>query len=516
VTDFNGCTMTAVVTVPNTPGVVASTTGTTNATCFGNCNGTATVQGSGGVSPYTYAWSTSPVQTTATATGLCAGTYTCTITDASGCTSTTTATISQPVQLVLNPIGAQTICIGQSATMNATATGGTPAYTFSWNPGNLTGATVTVNPTVTTTYTVTVTDVNNCTAINQTVTITVNPPLNVIANGSTAICIGASATITCVASGGNGGPYTYVWTPGNMNGTNLTVSPTVTTTYTVTVTDNCTTVPATDTVTIIVNPLPVVTFTTNPSPAEGCAPLCVTFHNTTPNSSSCNWNFTVGTATNDCDPTFCFNTPGSYDVSLTVVDNNGCQNSLLMPALVHVWPNPVADFTFGPQPTTMLNGLINFTDQSQLANSWSWSFGDILNGTSTIQNPSYTYNDSGNYVVTLWVTSIHGCRDSIQKTLRIDPDFTLYVPNAFTPNENGLNETFFPKGVGIDESRYKMWIFDRWGNMIWFTESWGKGWDGRANDGNDIAQEDVYVWKIQIYDYTGMKHDFIGHVSLIK
>jgi gliding motility-associated-like protein len=100
--------------------------------------------------------------------------------------------------------------------------------------------------------------------------------------------------------------------------------------------------------------------------------------------------------------------------------------------------------------------------------------------------------------------------------LVIGPDYTLYVPNAFSPNGDGMNETFYPKGSGIDESRYKMWIFDRWGNMIWYTEQWGKGWDGHANDGNDVAQEDVYIWKIQVYDYLNKKHDYIGHVSMVK
>ena len=187
-----------------------------------------------------------------------------------------------------------------------------------------------------------------------------------------------------------------------------------------------------------------------------------------------------------------------------------------MPALVTVYPNPIADFTMSPQPTTVLNGTIQFTDMSILANTWSWNFGDLLNSSSNLQNPQFTYIDTGLFAVQLFVTSQYGCVDSILKYVRIDPDFTLYVPNAFTPNSDGNNDEFLPIGTMIDANNYKLWIFDRWGSCIFYTENLNKGWDGRANDGSEIAQEDVYVWKIQLNDFSGAKKSFVGHVSLIK
>jgi gliding motility-associated-like protein len=198
------------------------------------------------------------------------------------------------------------------------------------------------------------------------------------------------------------------------------------------------------------------------------------------------------------------------------MDNNGCANTLVMPALVNVWPLPVADFTMSPQPTTVMNGTVQFTDLSTNANTWTWNYGDVSNSFSYLQNSSFTYSDSGTYTVTLWVETIHGCKDSVVKTVRIDPDFFIFVPNAFTPNGNGRNDTFFPKGVGMDASRYNMWIFDRWGTEIWHTTTWGQGWDGRANGGSTVAQEDVYVWEIEIFDFANVPHTYVGHVSLIK
>jgi gliding motility-associated-like protein len=511
VTDFNGCTATATVVVPSTPSVTASITGSTNATCFGNCDGTANVTASGGNAPYTYAWAPSGGNT-ANATGLCAGTYTCTVTDQFGCSDTAVVTITQPTQVTVTTTKVNVSCFGGcNGTATATAAGGSSPYTYSWSNSQLVS---TATGLCAGNYTIYVTDANGCTA---TATVTITQPTAVVAgaNASPAmICIGSPSTLSGTANGGTPG-YTYNWMPGNLNGSSVTVTPTVTTTYTVTTTDlnGCT---DTASVTVTVNPLPVVTFTSNPSPASGCAPLCVDFQNTTPNSMNCAWNFQVGTS-NTCNPTFCFTSAGTYDVSLTVTDNNGCVNSVTMPAYVTVYPVPVADFTMSPQPTTVLNGTIQFTDLSSGSpNQWTWSFGDVNNSSSTIQNPQFTYTDSGTYIVELIVVTQYGCRDTIDKSLRIEPDFTIYVPNAFTPNGDNNNEVFMPQGDGIKEDKFKLWIFDRWGNMIFYTEKWGKGWDGRANSGKDIAQEDVYVWKIEIYDYLDKKHQYIGHVSLIK
>jgi len=186
--------------------------------------------------------------------------------------------------------------------------------------------------------------------------------------------------------------------------------------------------------------------------------------------------------------------------------------------MINVYPVPVADFSMSPQPTTVLNPIICFTDASQGATEWTWDFGepDSPTNSSTDQNPCHTYSDTGTYCVTLTVLNANGCWDTVTYCLVIDPDFALYVPNAFTPNGDGHNEVFMPVGIGIDEQCYQFYIFDRWGNLIWQTDRWGKGWDGRANGGEEIAQQDVYVWKIITCDIFGKTHQYVGHVSLIK
>jgi gliding motility-associated-like protein len=526
VTDAWGCTATGSATVTQPTLLTVSTTGTTPATCNAACNGTATAAGNGGTAPYNFSWNTIPVQNTATATGLCAGTYTCTITDANGCTATTTATITQPTAVVIAPMTNVTICNGGSTTLTATANGGTPGYTYNWSPATGLSATnianPTANPTVTTIYTVTATDANGCAAAPVNVTVTVNPLLSVIANGTATICPGASTPLSATASNGNGGPYTYVWSPAaglsNPNISNPTASPASTTTYTVTANDGCS--PAvTATVTVTVSAVPTVLFAADVT--SGCAPLCVNFTDASAVAggtiNSWSWNFGGDGTSSAQNPTHCFVNAGTYSITLTVTDNNGCTNTATVNNMINVFAMPNASFT-APLSTSILNPTVQFIDNSSNATGWSWNFGDnVLNpttNTSSQQNPSHTYSETGTYCATLIVTNAAGCTDTTQLCVVIDPEFTFFIPNAFSPNGDGVNDFFFGKGEFIKE--YEMSIFDRWGNMIFFTDDINKGWDGRANHGSEIAQQDVYVYVVKLKDNKNQKHKYIGSVTLVK
>jgi len=163
-----------------------------------------------------------------------------------------------------------------------------------------------------------------------------------------------------------------------------------------------------------------------------------------------------------------------------------------------------------------MNPTIAFTDSSINASQWLWSFGDVLGSSSTDQHPTFTYADPTCYIVQLDVTSPDGCTDTDTMTVCIGPDVSIYVPNTFTPDGNGMNDIFNAVTVGIDPNEFEMWIFDRWGNMIYYTDDLDDGWDGRVQGEADICQIDTYVWKIQCRDMLGNKHNLIGHVNLIK
>ncbi len=503
VTDANGCTATATATITQPPALVVNTS-STPATC--STGGTGTVTVSGGTGAYTYLWS-SGSQTTQTATNLATGTHTITVTDANGCTQTGTVNITGISGPSVNVSGTNVLCNGgTTGTASVTASGGTGTMTYLWSFGAQTTQTATGLPQGT--YTVTVTDGNGCTA-TATVLITEPTALVATATGSSAC---QNATATGSAAGGTG-TYTYSWNGTSQNTQNATGLNTGIYTLTVTDANGCS---SQDTAIITVSPPPVVSFTTNDS--AGCVALCINLTCTSANISSYTWNFGDGSSNgNGSTVSHCYKTAGTFSVTLSVVDNSGCPGSLTKNNYINVYPNVIAAFTAGPQPTTILNPTIQFTDQSlNGAISWNWTFGDLLNSVSTKQNPSFPYKDSGCYNVRLIADNQYNCPDTSDQMVCIGGDYELFAPNAFTPDGNGLNDLFLPRGIGIDPQHFEMYIFDRWGNLIFKTTDLTEGWNGKANGGRDIAQQDVYVWKVNTRDFQGGKHSYTGHVSLVR
>ncbi len=501
ITDANGCTATATATVTQ-PAAVTLQTSTVNSTCANP--GSASATGSGGTGTFTYIW-TPGNQTAQTATGLNTGGYTVTATDGNGCTQTASVTISGTSGPTLNASGTNVLCNGgTSGTASVTASGGTGTMTYLWsNAQNTQGATgLTAG-----TYSVVVSDGNGCTATAQ-VTITEPAMLTVTATGSNA-CSNANAT--SVVAGGTVN-YTYLWSNAQttQNATGLGTG-----VYTLTVTDanGCS---ASDTATVNISAAPVVVFTADDT--AGCVALCVNFTCSTANINAWTWNFGDGSSSGfGAATSHCYKTAGSFSVTLTVTDNNGCTGSLTRNNYISVFPNVGASFAASPQPTTVLNPVITFTDLSTGgAISWNWSFGDLLNSTSTLQNPSFNYKDSGCYNVRLIADNQYNCPDTSDQVVCILGDYELFAPNAFTPDGNGLNDNWNVRGIGIDPDHFELYIFDRWGSLIFKTTDLFEGWNGHANGGRDIAQQDVYVWKVFTRDFLGNKHSYIGHLSLVR
>jgi gliding motility-associated-like protein len=184
-----------------------------------------------------------------------------------------------------------------------------------------------------------------------------------------------------------------------------------------------------------------------------------------------------------------------------------------------VYADPVAAFTTNPQEATIVAPTYNFMDQSTTPIGrivkWSWSFADpSYDALDTLQNPSHTYPKIGEYCPMLTVTNTNGCVDTITHCIEIAADFTFFIPNAFSPNGDGINDTFFGEGIGI--TTYKMLVFDRWGNMIFTSYALTTPWDGRANGGNDVAQQDVYSYIVDLDDVFSKHHRFVGHVTLVR
>ena len=159
---------------------------------------------------------------------------------------------------------------------------------------------------------------------------------------------------------------------------------------------------------------------------------------------------------------------------------------------------------------------MGFKDLSVDAVKWQWRFDESKSdeNQSTLQHPSHTYADTGNYCPVLIVRSSAGCIDSTYRCLRVEPEFAFYIPNAFSPNNDGINDAFTGKGLGI--AKFQLDIFDRWGHLIYESKELSNPWDGRSNYGDKIVQQDVYVYTISIIDVFTNPHNYIGHVTVVK
>ncbi len=211
VTDSKNCTAQSSATITQ-PSSISCSTSATNATCFGSATGTATVTATGGSTPYTYQWSTSPVKTTATVIGLAAGTYTVTITDAQGCTKTCQATVSQPAALVSLYVPVNVLCYGgNNGAIDLTVTGGTSPYTYSWSTGATTQDLSGISAGI---YTVLITDHKGCN-ISSSINITQPSSLNCNAVSTNVSCFGGVNGTASVSVSGGVAPYGYLWSNGN-------------------------------------------------------------------------------------------------------------------------------------------------------------------------------------------------------------------------------------------------------------------------------------------------------------
>ena len=407
------------------------------------------------------------------------------------------------------------ICAGATGILTANATGGTSPYAYAWSSGiTSVSSTASITPLVSQTYTATVTDANGCTATGQ-VTINLGPPLVLTISGPTSLCSGMPTNLCVTATGGTGG-NTYQWEPGNLTTPCITLYPSVTSTYSLSVADNCGTT-ATITTTIHVNPLPEVGFTA--SLYQGCAPLCTQFYNTTTVSqgaaSQYTWAFGNGDTSMSQSPIYCYTSNGTYNVSLTVTSDSGCSSTLSKAGIIKAFTRPTASFSVSPQPADILAPTIQFTDKSTGGSAtvlyWSWNFGDESTATN-VQNPSHTYQDTGNYCANLVVMDSHGCTDTTTNCLVINPVFNLYIPSAFTPNGDGKNDVFQAKGQYIKS--FEMYIFDRWGAQVFHSTDINIGWNGIV--GGNTAQEDTYEYKILVTDSKNVQHSYMGKVNLIK
>ncbi len=319
------------------------------------------------------------------------------------------------------------------------------------------------------------------------------------------------------------GASSFTWQPvtglSSSLGDQVIASPAMTTVYTVQGSnpDGCA---GSATVAVGIYNVPVLAVTSFPK--EGCSPLKVNFGYVPIGPIDTNtmyWNFGDLSSSENSSvrafPAHTFINQGEYAVYLGAHTTEGCPVSCTDTVLA--FPVPVADFYYNPPVASLYDPKINFIDLSADGTSWLWDFGDpasFNSNSSNLQNPVHTFSDSGSFLVQLIVYSDNSCSDTIEKPIRIYPEIIIFIPNAFTPNHDGRNETFRPIITGIDKEGYLFYIFDRWGKMEFNTSDPQEGWDGK-NSGRE-CEMGVYVYMVAYRSMTGKEFKERGIVNLIR
>ncbi len=575
-------TTTYTVTVSDAGGNTASASGTVNvgtslspaitgATSI--CTGSSTTLDAG-VGYDTYLWSTN--ETTQTIDVTTAGPYVVTVSDASGCSGTTSVIITVNSNLTPAITGPTSICTGTTATLDA----GSGYATYSWST-NETTQTIDVNTGGT--YTVTVSNGSGCSG-STSVTVTANQ-LNATASGTAESCGLGNGTATASPTGTCGTGFIYAWSSSPSQSTptanNLSAG-----TYTVTISCGACSTTASVTISNVAGPVITVTNTTNAScgQSDGLANISVSggtpaysynwnsspaqttqnlthvptgsYHVTVTDSLGCSSTASVtvaenpgpsaiATSTNEiCDRangtatvitsggsgTYTYlwsdnqNTPTATALAAgtyTVTVNDGFCTAVASTNVTNV-PGPVAGFSSTPVPATIYDPVVFLNNSSGNVISWTWNFGDG-SASGTGNQLLHQFTNLGAYSVTLIVTDNNGCSDSTTNIVNVKEIFTFYVPNSITPDENGLNDAFTPKGYNVDPNGFEMYIFDRWGKLFYHTTEWSdntaaKPWNGTLNNSGSVDKVivGVYVYRIIVKELDGPKHEYLGGIAVIQ
>ena len=507
VTDAHGCSVVSLYIVAEPAQLTLDITGT-DATCFGSSNGTLTSLPGGGSRPYEYLWD--DFNTDSLRTGVPAGCYSLLLTDSNGCHLVDSICISEPTEIAITGIVNNANCFNAATGgVDISVTGGTPGYTYFWTNGSTFQDLVVVSAGP---YTVSVTDANAC---EKTADFTITQPqeinLTLLTNKPT--CSGASnGSVSVVAIQGIT-PYTYSWntTPAQ---TTATASDLFAGSYTVTVTDaNGCTSAATET---LVGPTPIVVTTV--ATGSKCFNSSTGIVATTVTGGLPPYVFQLNGATQDSS-TFYGLAPGHYVILVT--DANSCMGTssfdIASPGQIDV------DLTATEQLilTGMYTQLIATATSTTPIIGYMWS-PDSLMDYSICGDPANCPNPYAapriSTIFTVTVMNADSCTASDTITIYVSNELSAFIPSAFTPNGDGLNDRFEFDILGA--TNLDVSIYNRWGERVFVDGAQPNGitgtngWDGNV-DGK-YAPDDTYVWKLTVTYFDGVKRDYTNTVTIMR
>lgn len=518
VTDANGCSVDSAFFLFQPAVLVASTT-KTDLTCNGDFSGAAVVNPTGGTLPYFYNWSNNA--TSQSISGLAAGTYSVTVTDSNGCAFNTSVNITQPTAVQLTTSPNMTICkFDSSHVASATASGGNGNYQYNFGTGFSSINSIFVNAEIDSFYVFQAMDYKGCLSPFDTVYVSIFPivfgEIGLTANPK-EYCQGEQTSLSATYSGSTSG-YSFGWSHGLGSGLgpkNLQLFQTDWVTFTVT--DHCG-FKASDSIQIIVNPLPVINLPETLS--IGCAQHRATFNAGLSNISSYSWTFGNGQSSTLANPSVLYQFPGTYQVSLSVVSDKGCLSVGQNKGLVIVRPAPVAALSVSPKVVDTDNPVVSGVSSSEGAIDFLWliSDGNEYSG----ETFTHTFSDWGKFQIALAVENQFGCVDTARDEVEVKPVLRFNAPNAFTPSD-ALNDGYYdPAALNNDifylkttyVKKFHLTIHNRWGEVVFETFDPAQGWNGFYK--GELAPMAMYVWRADIEYVTGLKTIETGDVTLLR
>ena len=513
ITDNHGCKAIEQVEVTQPNELIVTISGT-DLSCHGDTNAFANTIVTGGIADYVYNWSTGAF--TSGITNLAAGLYSVTVMDAKYCIATASVVFEEPNPIQMYTSSDQTICLSKEANIVGNSFGGTQPYIYHWTPGGYSDASIWVSPSESTEYCTYVVDANGCKSTTKCVTVFVNPALEFnLSLDKDTICKGDTVYISSEVSGGNGGPYFLELYNGPILYNPQMMIPNETKKYVVIASDGCGTPQRADTVLVTVFDAPLVSFRSNI--LKGCEPLKVEFDlNIITPGVKYFWDFDDSPVYNfsvEASPMHLFRDPGIYDVSLSIENEIGCKSSHTERNMITVYPKPRAIFSHDPEAALISDPRIYFLNESELAYMSLWNFGD---GDSIIatQPGDHVYDKTGQFLVSLITESINGCRDTTYQWVTIDDINTFYAPNAIQPFSGFQdNQVFKPAILNLNPESYELFIYNRWGELIFKSDMYEEGWDGRVD--GEVVKQSSYVWMVRYHDINDNSYQKTGTVTVI-
>ncbi len=521
VTDDLGCGTTLGVTISEPSPLLASIVQSGDPLCAGGTSGWASVSATGGTPGYTYQWdAASGGQTGSTASGLGAGAFGVTVTDANGCTVQLLAQLDAPPPIQLSAQAPDTVCVNVPVPLTAQATGGSGNLLVSWS-GIGTGTQLMHAFSNSQTVVVNVVDGNGCTGPTVSLPVAVLDlnDAQLVTSGSGTVCLD-DTTLVAAQVVGYPSSVQFFWPQLGLTGAGPhAVAVPGAMTLTVTATDQCGN-SLQGLVPIQVEQAPA--FTLPPLFAEGCAPLTVQFPDTVVEGNLIYlWDLGDGTTSMAAAPVHTY-AAGTFSVNLTVTTALGCSSTAPAPGLVIAHAPPTAAFTASTTSTDINNAVITYTNGSTGGiTSFAWDLGD--GASSQQQNVTHQYTDVGVFSVELVVSDIRGCTDTARVTVEVTPDHEVTIPTGFTPNPGGgsggaydptdlSNDVFYPFARFVED--FRMRIYNRWGELVFESLDIRQGWDGYYR--GQLCQQDVYAYQVWMRFVDGKERQLVGDITLFR